>query len=1482
MKRKRLALLLALAMTVTSFPANTLIVSAAEEADGFVAGDEASAEVESSEDAADGFAVGDAVLTEGEDGMDVFESSEDGFTSAAGVTGAETGFQAEEQEDTAEMVSPESIETNYKTDHWPDVKLYDRVELTSEAYSTDGTKLTYQWYESDKDKGSGDKVLIEGATSSVFVIESAVQSKSYYCVATDAEGNFQEEQYGVTVKTIAFERAKDQEENYENISVKAHGQAILKSAAYSLLGNNLKYQWKKWNAEKNDYEVIEGADQATYVVNDVAANGTYCCWISDADYECDEYFYVKADAGLRYADEEEDNFWINAEIGESLTLKTTVIADEGVALKYQWFKLQSQGESDEYVEIPGETRSELTTGALSKKEEYDCKVSDPYGNSLNQSFNITLRNTLQIEGSDKQVIEAEPNGTVELKVSASSKLTDELTYQWYIQSNDGADDVEIEENKNKSSLKIENITKNANYYCRIYDGNEYKYVNFMIEIVTGLNVKYGAGGSDFMVDYGKSVTMETVATANPGIKLNYQWYVIDDNWEEQLISGANQKSYTIDKAEASKTYECKVTDNYGNKVNLEFYIEVRRIVVNNTYMMTYAEAGEDAELIVYADSVIGEKLTYQWYKKSKEEKEYTLLEGEKSNILTVKNVQADAEYYCAVQDSQITKKVGFYLAVDTCIILKNQENNITGKVGSKVVLNSEAFVETGVNLTYQWYKAIVKYDEEGEDYYDYQIVKGATSAMYEVTVSQEDEQYMCKVEASNGNAVKNYFYVSKASVLSGGESKYVSVNPGENTTLKTDITGEAGKKLTYQWFCENEGENIALDDANAESYEIKNAAKSMEYYCLVSCGDETERQYFYVEVVSGLTLNSADHNSLNVKSGTENVKLEVSAKSSYDLSYEWYKYSENEDTLDVEWIKLDGADRNTYLINRATEQWSYYRCKVSDKYNSAFVYFNINIYPDIVVNAEENVWVSKGAAATLSVHTTAGAGCEKINYKWYRYIPYGNKGGWSEIQDAVKETYTTTAVDALQRYRCEVSDQNGSSIDVYILVGPENLKKKTAVYFEDAIAVTPGTRCRVSTEFPDMYKIYKIVPDRSGIWQIRSISSKTRISAYLYDEQQKLLAESEVQNKYFSDFDIQYNLEKGKTYYLKCARNDNYGRRAFLIEANFVKEEVHEHKWDAGVAKTAATCAKAGTKVYTCETCRQTKEEAIPATGKHSFGEYTVTKAPTVLAAGVKTRTCKVCGKTETAAVAKLNGTIKVVSAKVPLQLKKKVALSKLVTGLTTGDSINAAACTSSKPSIAAISGGNVVAKKAGTTVVTVKLASGVSAQVTVVVQKKAVATSSIKGVPSTVNLTVGDKLQLKPVVRPVTSLNKVSYTSTNKKIATVSKTGVIKAKKSGTVTIKVKSGKKTKNIKVKVAKKAPIGMTGVPATKTLKKGKSFTIKAKLTPSGAEAKIKYSSSNKKIATVNGKGKVTAKKTGTVTITVKAGNVTKTCVVTVKK
>ena len=72
---------------------------------------------------------------------------------------------------------------------------------------------------------------------------------------------------------------------------------------------------------------------------------------------------------------------------------------------------------------------------------------------------------------------------------------------------------------------------------------------------------------------------------------------------------------------------------------------------------------------------------------------------------------------------------------------------------------------------------------------------------------------------------------------------------------------------------------------------------------------------------------------------------------------------------------------------------------------------------------------------------------------------------------------------------------------------------------------------------------------------------------------------------------------------------------------------------------------------------------------------------------------------------------------------------------------------------------------------------------------------------PKTVSLKVKKKLSLTATVAPVTSKQKVTYSTSNKSIATVNAKGVITAKKKGTVTITVKSGKKKVKVKVKVTK---------------------------------------------------------------------------------
>ena len=98
---------------------------------------------------------------------------------------------------------------------------------------------------------------------------------------------------------------------------------------------------------------------------------------------------------------------------------------------------------------------------------------------------------------------------------------------------------------------------------------------------------------------------------------------------------------------------------------------------------------------------------------------------------------------------------------------------------------------------------------------------------------------------------------------------------------------------------------------------------------------------------------------------------------------------------------------------------------------------------------------------------------------------------------------------------------------------------------------------------------------------------------------------------------------------------------------------------------------------------------------------------------------------------------------------------------------------------------------KKGKATITIKLASGLTKQIKVTVQKKAVTCSKIKNVPKTIKLKKKQTYQLKPVINPITCTNKIKYKTSNKKIAKVSSTGKITAIKPGKVKITISVGKK-------------------------------------------------------------------------------------------
>ncbi len=130
-----------------------------------------------------------------------------------------------------------------------------------------------------------------------------------------------------------------------------------------------------------------------------------------------------------------------------------------------------------------------------------------------------------------------------------------------------------------------------------------------------------------------------------------------------------------------------------------------------------------------------------------------------------------------------------------------------------------------------------------------------------------------------------------------------------------------------------------------------------------------------------------------------------------------------------------------------------------------------------------------------------------------------------------------------------------------------------------------------------------------------------------------------------------------------------------------------------------------------------------------------------------------------------------------------------------------------------------------------------------------------------------------------------VFFESSNTKVATVTKKGVIKAKAKGTCTIYVYAQNGVyKEIKVTVAGKAKKS-TSIKLNKkkySMKKGASYTLKPTVKPATSTDTVKWTSSNKKVAAVDAYGTVKAKKKGTATITAKTTSGKKaTCKITVK-
>lgn len=256
--------------------------------------------------------------------------------------------------------------------------------------------------------------------------------------------------------------------------------------------------------------------------------------------------------------------------------------------------------------------------------------------------------------------------------------------------------------------------------------------------------------------------------------------------------------------------------------------------------------------------------------------------------------------------------------------------------------------------------------------------------------------------------------------------------------------------------------------------------------------------------------------------------------------------------------------------------------------------------------------------------------------------------------------------------------------------------------------------------------------------------------------------------------------------------------------------------------------------------------------------------------------------------VNKTNGTLTITPVSVPAT---SITLNASSQNLITGESFTLTATvepakttdtvvwSSSNEAVATVSDGTVTAAKAGTTEITAT-AGNVKATCTVTVSDPVYKVTDIKltAAPSR-RIAAGKKVKLKASIAPSNATDKsVTWTSTNKKVATVNAKGLVTFKKNAggkkvTITATAKDGSKKFAKITLTCMKGSVKSIKLSGKTTVKSGKTTKLKAKVSTKNGKANktVVWSSSNTKLATVdkNGKVKTVKGKKGTVKITAKA-------------
>ena len=274
----------------------------------------------------------------------------------------------------------------------------------------------------------------------------------------------------------------------------------------------------------------------------------------------------------------------------------------------------------------------------------------------------------------------------------------------------------------------------------------------------------------------------------------------------------------------------------------------------------------------------------------------------------------------------------------------------------------------------------------------------------------------------------------------------------------------------------------------------------------------------------------------------------------------------------------------------------------------------------------------------------------------------------------------------------------------------------------------------------------------------------------------------------------------------------------------------------------------------------------------------------TAVKEGSATITAKAGDKTATCTVTISKTVVAVTSVtlnKTSLSLMEQDTYQLVATVIPADATDKTVTWTSSNSSVATVDGNGVVKGVAvGSATITAKAGSK-TATCAVTITQMIIPVTSITLDYAFYEIARGKVFTLTATVLPDNATNRtVTWSSSNKAVATVDKNGNVTAVKAGTTTITATVGNLSASCVVTVV--VPVTSIVLNITsKTLKENETVKLTATVKPTDAtDPSVSWASDKPNVATVDNNGNVTAVSEGVATITATAGEMTATCTITV--